>query len=117
MAKTLKNALREYLRIDGLKAAAMIGRDGFLIESALLGDMDLEGLGAFVATAIGSSEMMGKDLQLGELQVYLLEFEMGRVVIASAGAEILVLVAEPDAMIGSVRRAAMKGLSNVLRLL
>ena len=118
MARDIRTALEDFLRMDGVQAAVLVGRDGFLIESAVLGkQVDLEGLGAVVATALGSSEVIGDDLDMGGLELHMLEFDKGRVVIASTSDQILALVADPTAVLGSVRRAAMKGVKDLVKLL
>ena len=42
----LKQILGEFLKIDGVSAAVVVGRDGFVIESAASGKMDIDALGA-----------------------------------------------------------------------
>jgi predicted regulator of Ras-like GTPase activity (Roadblock/LC7/MglB family) len=117
MAKTVKESLAEFLRIDGVSAVAIVGRDGFVIESASAKKLDTDALGAVVASAIGASEMIGKDFVMGKLEQYLLEFESGKAIIAAAGEDILVLITEATAVIGSVRYAVKKGIDGLVKLL
>ncbi|MBD3344715.1 MAG: dynein regulation protein LC7 [Chitinivibrionales bacterium] len=117
MAKTIKEALGEFLRIDGVTAVAIVGRDGFVIESASAATLDTDALGAVVASAIGASEMIGKDFEMGKLEQYLLEFAMGKVIIAAAGEDILVVITDLNAVIGSVRYAVKKGVDGLVKLL
>ena len=117
MAKTIKEALAEFLRIDGVTAVAVVGRDGFVIDSASKGKLDTDALGAVVASAIGASEMIGKDFNMGKLEQYLLEFATGKAIIADAGEGILVLTTEGSAVIGSVRYAVKKGIDGLAKLL
>ena len=117
MAKDLKSALSEYLRIDGVTAVALVGRDGFVIESISNDKLDTDGMGAVVASAIGSSEVLGNDFNLGELEQYLLEFGKGKVLIATAGEDILALMTDQTAVIGSVRYAVKKNIAALTKLL
>jgi uncharacterized protein len=117
MAKSVKESLAEFLRIDGVSAVAVVGRDGFVIESASKMKLDMDALGAVVASAIGASEMVGKDFAMGKLEQYLLEFEMGKAIIAAAGEDILVLTTDANAVIGSVRYAVKKGIDGLVKLL
>jgi uncharacterized protein len=117
MAKTVKEALADFLRIDGVTAVAVVGRDGFVIESASKLKLDADALGAVVASAIGASEMVGKDFHMGKLEQYLLEFETGKAIIAATGDDILVLTTDANAVIGSVRYAVKKGIDGLSKLL
>ncbi len=117
MAKTLKDALTEFLNIDGVNVVAVIGRDGFVIESSSTVKLDTDALGAVVASAIGSSEVMGNNFTLGGLTQYLLEFDNGKVIIAAAGEYILTLITDQNAVIGSVRYAVKKGIAGLVKLL
>jgi predicted regulator of Ras-like GTPase activity (Roadblock/LC7/MglB family) len=117
MAKLLKDALKEFLNIDGVRAVAIVGRDGFVIESVSADKLDTDALGAVVASSIGASEMIGKDFSLGKLDQYLLEFSNGKAIIASAGNDILTLITDANAVIGSVRYAVKKGIDGLVSIL
>jgi len=117
MAKTVKDGLREFLNIDGVRVVAIVGRDGFVIESASADKLDYDALGAVVASAIGASEMIGRDFKMGNLEQYLLEFSNGKAIIAAAGEYILALITDSTAVIGSVRYAVKKGIDGIVSLL
>ncbi len=117
MAKDVKGILSDFLKIDGVTAAAVVGRDGFVIESATSMKIDLEGLGAIVASGIGASENMGTELNLGALSQYLIEFDRGKVMIAAAGDDILAVVTDASAVIGSVRFNVKKGIDDLVKAL
>ena len=63
----LKPLLEEFLKVEGVSAAVVVGRDGFVIESAVSGKVDIEALGAMASTGLGTSEAMGNTLGKGEL--------------------------------------------------
>ena len=117
MAETLKDALQDFLNIDGVTAVAIVGRDGFVIENATSIKIDQDALGAVVASAIGASEMIGKDFDMGKLEQYLLEVATGKAIIAAAGEDILVLITNAQAVIGSVRYAVKKNIDALVALL
>lgn len=117
MAKTLKEAIADFLNIDGVTVVSIIGRDGFVIESASSTKIDMDAMGAIIANAIGSSEVIGNDFNLGGLTQYLLEFDKGKVIIASVGEDILALITDSNAVIGSVRYAVKKNIGGLIKLL
>lgn len=117
MAKDVKGILGDFLRLDGVTAVAVVGRDGFVIESASKAKVDMEGLGAMVATAIGTSETLGSEFNMGSMEQYLVEFDRGKVIIAPAANDIFAVVTDATAVIGSVRYAVKKGLADLIKAL
>jgi predicted regulator of Ras-like GTPase activity (Roadblock/LC7/MglB family) len=117
MAKTTKEQLREFLAIPGVKGVAIVGRDGFVIEHVSVDKLDIDALGAVVASAIGAAEMIGRDFSMGKLDQYLLEFAGGKTIIATAGDYVLAIMTEPSAIIGSVRYAVKKGIDGLTKAL
>lgn len=115
MASNLTTVLSEFLKVSGVNAVALVGRDGFVIESAASENVDMEALGAMVATAIGTSEALGGEFSLGAMTQYLVEFERGKVVIATAGDDILALFTDSSAVIGGVRYAVKKNIDALVQ--
>lgn len=100
----LKQILGEFLKIEGVTAAVVVGRDGFVIESATSGKMDIDALGAMASTGMGTSEAMGKELGKGELKQMLVETEKGPIIMSPLSAdELIAIVAENEANVGRVR--------------
>ena len=58
----LKPLLEEFLRVEGVSAAVVVGRDGFVIESAVSGKVDIEALGAMASTGLGACHAIGHAL-------------------------------------------------------
>jgi len=54
----LKPLLEEFLKIEGV-SAAVVGRIGFVIESAVSGKIDIEALGAMASMGLETAEAMG----------------------------------------------------------
>lgn len=126
MSQSIADVLNGFLEVNGVKLVALVGRDGFVIESANSDDMDieesevseaLEALGAMVATAIGASEILGKEFNLGGMSQYITEFDDGKILIATAGNDILALFTDASAVIGSVRFAVRKHLHELLEVM
>jgi hypothetical protein len=78
----LKSILEEFLAIEGVSGAAVVGRDGFLIEGVKSGNIDLETVGAMASTGMGSSEAMGTELARGKLLQMHMELLKGFIIIA-----------------------------------
>jgi uncharacterized protein len=91
--------------VEGIKAAVVVGRDGFVIEgTASDGNLDIEAVGAVISTGLGSSEMMGKELKVGTLTQSMLEFDNGVLVMGTLGKDaLLCLVCGAGANLGNVR--------------
>ena len=100
----LKQVLGEFLYLDGVSAAVVIGRDGFVIESAVSGKMDLDALGAMASTGIGTSEAMGRELGKGQLTQMLVVLEKGPIIISPLSKdELIAIVAENSSNLGRIR--------------
>jgi predicted regulator of Ras-like GTPase activity (Roadblock/LC7/MglB family) len=102
----LRGILDGLMKIDGITAAMVVGRDGFVIESATNGSEGLESdtVGAIAASSFGSFGQMGGELRLGALDSLLLEYEMGPVAVSPAGPDaVLAVVADQRANLGRLR--------------
>jgi predicted regulator of Ras-like GTPase activity (Roadblock/LC7/MglB family) len=101
----LKKLLSDFVRVEGVNAAVVISRDGFVIEGETNGSgLDNEAVGAVVSVGIGSSEVMANELQVGELAQTMFECAKGVVVVTFLGANaLLALVSDASANIGNLR--------------
>lgn len=100
----LKQILMEFLRLDGVTAAVVIGRDGFVIEDAISGEIDTDALGAMASTGMGTSEAMGAELGKGELNQMLVELQNGPILLSPLSEdELIAIVANDGANIGRIR--------------
>jgi uncharacterized protein len=113
----IKEALSEFLRIDGVTAAAVVGRDGFVLESVSKTQLDADAVGAAVANAVGASEMIGKTFKMGHIEQSLVEFETGKAIVTVKGDDIFVLITDAQAAIGSIRYAVKKGIDTLVKIL
>jgi len=106
----LKDLLRDLVRVEGIKAAVVVARDGFVIDGVVEGGtFDIEAVGAVVSTGIGSSEIMGRELKVGQMTQGLVEYEHGIITVSRVGKDaILAVVADLQANLGNVRYQVKK---------
>jgi predicted regulator of Ras-like GTPase activity (Roadblock/LC7/MglB family) len=101
----LKNQLNDFAKVEGINAAVVVGRDGFVIEGISNdGKLDVEMVGAVISTGLGSSEVMGRELRVGALTQSMIEFDDGVLVMGTLGKDsLLCLVCQQGANLGNVR--------------
>ncbi len=100
----LRELLSELSKLQGVSAACLAGCDGFLIDSIFNAKMEDELVGAIASAGFGASESIGQELGRGALQLTMLEFEQGAVIIAPVGDNfLLVVMTDHDANLGMLR--------------
>ena len=101
---SLSEELEDFLQVEGVTAVVVVGRDGFIIDSASTGSFNIDEVGAVVSTGVGSSESIGTELGVGDMQQGMLVYDDGIVFMNAVGEDaIFVLVARPDVNLGMVR--------------
>ncbi len=114
----LKQILSEFLRLEGVSAVVVVGRDGFVIESAISGKIDIEALGAMASTGVGTSEAMGTELGKGQLTQLLVETEKGPILLSPLSAdELIAIVADNSGIIGRIRYDLKKNRERIIAAL
>ncbi len=114
----LKTLLEEFLRVEGISAAVVVGRDGFVIESAVAAKVDIEALGAMASTGLGTSEAMGSTLEKGELSQMIVELEKGPILLSPLSPdELIAIVADTSANIGRIRYELKKNKQRIVAAL
>ncbi|WP_424358025.1 roadblock/LC7 domain-containing protein [Methanocella sp. MCL-LM] len=105
----LKRILSDLIKVEGVSAAAIVGRDGFIIEHVSNIQMDVDALGAMASTSVGTSEAMGIELSKGNFEQVLVELEKGPIMLSLVTTnEILAIVAEPGSNLGRIRYEVKK---------
>ena len=101
----IKDQLNELIKVDGVKTAVVVGRDGFVIEGITSdGSVDIDAVGAVISTGLGTAEVMGRELKVGGLTQAMQEYDEGVLVMSALGAEaLLCLVCQLEANLGMVR--------------
>ncbi len=107
---SLKAQLSDLIKVEGINAAVVVGRDGFVIDGLTNGGaLDIEAVGAVISTGIGSAEVMGRELNVGAMTQGMVEFQDGIIVMSFLGKEaILAVVAGVNANLGNVRYQVKK---------
>jgi predicted regulator of Ras-like GTPase activity (Roadblock/LC7/MglB family) len=113
----MSRALNDFMNIEGVEAVALVGRDGFVIDSASGTDLNMDALGAMVATSVEAAENLGKELNLGNMGQYLSEFTNGKVIMAPIKDDILAVFTNKSVVIGSVRYAISKEMPKLASVL
>lgn len=100
----LRGILDGLLEVEGVVAALVVGRDGFVIEAAAVNTLDTDSVGAIAASNLAASDAMGEALTLGALDTILIEYEQGPVALTPAGPDaVLAVVGDQNANLGRVR--------------
>jgi len=100
---TIRDLVSALRRRDGVDAAIVLGRDGLLIDGAVEGPLDPEGLAAHVPPMVLAALDMGRASGRGEFGLMVLEYGGGTAVVASLAADALLLVLLlPDANLSAL---------------
>jgi predicted regulator of Ras-like GTPase activity (Roadblock/LC7/MglB family) len=114
----LKQILGEFLKVEGVTAAVVVGRDGFVIESAISGKVDIDALGAMASTGMGTAEAMGKELEKGEMIQMLVELDKGPIILSPLSTdELIAIVADAIANTGRIRYELKKNKERLIAAL
>lgn len=105
MAKrTTTDILAEIVQIQGVNAAIVVGRDGFVIETAgNPGKVDIDFVGASVATVLSGAVKMGQELKFTELNTMTLEYGNATIMCSDVGDALLAIVAPDSKSLGFIR--------------
>jgi predicted regulator of Ras-like GTPase activity (Roadblock/LC7/MglB family) len=100
----IRDVLTELAKVEGVLAALVVGRDGFVIEGITTEDVDLESVGAIVASNMTAAETMGNEMVRGTIRGLLVEFDEGPVAVGPAGPDaLLVVVGNTRCNLGRIR--------------
>jgi CheY-like chemotaxis protein/predicted regulator of Ras-like GTPase activity (Roadblock/LC7/MglB family) len=114
----LRTSLEQFAAVPGVVVAALVDREGFLVESAGAGPGEAEVVWALAAAAAQSGAAIGQELSQGVFQAMILESEGGVVLLHAVGptAMLAVVLADPTAL-GKVRYSVKRALPDLLRSL
>ncbi len=112
----LKATLGQLAAMPGVSLAALVDREGFLIEAAGELGVGAEVAGALAACLAESSEGIGREMGQGALSSMILDYEAGMVLLHGAGpAAILAVVLRDPTALGKVRYYVKRALPELLR--
>lgn len=103
----IETMLSEYVNtVDGVRAAVLASVDGFALAEVAGKDRSGKRLAAMTSAMLALAGAVGRELQLGRLQVLMLEAEDGKVLMLSLdakGASLLLMAAcDQRSVIGNV---------------
>ncbi|HNX49847.1 MAG TPA: DUF4388 domain-containing protein [Thermoanaerobaculaceae bacterium] len=106
-SRTSTDVLEELLKVPGVTAAVVVGRDGFVIESAGGGAaLSLDDLGAALANAINGIEEMGTELKVSKFQDLFVEYGRAVIMCRPIGDAIIAVTAPDASKLGIIRHKA-----------
>jgi len=114
---TIRDLVGAIRQREGVEAAVVLGRDGLLIDSQTVDQVDAEHIAAHVPSIVQFADEFGAAAQLGALQTAILEHERGMAVVCclSADAVLLVLV-QPSANLGQLLYELRRNRANIAAL-
>jgi CheY-like chemotaxis protein/predicted regulator of Ras-like GTPase activity (Roadblock/LC7/MglB family) len=112
----LKATLGQLAAMPGVRLAALVDREGFLIEAAGELGVGAEVAGALAACLAESSEGIGREMGQGALSSMILDYEAGMVLLHGAGpSAILAVVLRDPTALGKVRSYVKRAVPELLR--
>jgi predicted regulator of Ras-like GTPase activity (Roadblock/LC7/MglB family) len=104
-ASPMRAVLADFTRIEGVVAAALISKDGFVIDFVHTGEarFDPDSLAAMMTTLYGAGVRLGQELGLGELDDVILEYRGHYILVEDVGEALTALVADRRAILGRLR--------------
>ena len=103
--------------MPGVSLAALVDREGFLIEASGELGVGAEVAGALAACLAESSEGIGREMGQGPLSSMILDYEAGMLLLHGAGpSAILAVVLKDPTALGKVRYYVKKSLPELGRL-
>ncbi len=112
----LKATLGQLAAMPSVGLAALVDREGFLIETAGEIGVGAEAAGALAACLAESSEGIGREMGQGALRSMILDYEAGMLLLHAAGPSAMLAVVLSDATaLGKVRYYVKKVLPELLR--
>ena len=112
----LKSILLQLAAMPGVRLAALVDREGFLIEAAGELGVGAEVAGALAACLAESSEGIGREMGQGTLSSMILDYEAGMVLLHGAGpSAILTIVLRDPTALGKVRYYVKRAMPELLR--
>ncbi len=92
VAKTLKELLTEFKKVEGVDLAAIVGSDGLVIESIAKAGVDVDAIGALADNGLAMARALGMQIAKGAPVQTLLEYERGILLLESLGDEAMIVI-------------------------
>ncbi|HDH63066.1 MAG: hypothetical protein DRI22_04645 [Caldiserica bacterium] len=105
----MDEVLKEILRLEHSKGALVVGRDGLVISSVGMVDLDIDTVGALASSTLGTTEVLGEEAKLGKLDQIILQYKDGIALVQIISDEwILFLMGDRSMNIGMARYVIRK---------
>lgn len=102
--RTSTDVLEELLKVPGVTASVVVGRDGFVIESAGGSTaISLDDLGAALANAVNGIEEMGAELKVASFQDLFIEYGRAVIMCRPVGDAVIAITAPDASKLGIIR--------------
>lgn len=103
------DVLEDLLKVPDVTGAVVVGRDGFVIESAGgSSTVSVDDLGASLAHAINGIEEMGAELEVRAFQDLFVEFGRAVIMCKPVGDAVVAIVAPDASKLGIIRHKTKK---------
>ena len=101
--------LNDLLGIPGIDAVVVIGRDGFVIESAgNSARVNIDALGASLAHAVNGIEEMGSELKINQFQDMFVEYGKAVILCKPMGDAVAAVITPDASKLGIIRHKTKK---------
>ncbi|MFH1592126.1 MAG: roadblock/LC7 domain-containing protein [Candidatus Woesearchaeota archaeon] len=95
--------LKDLIKVGGVEGSSIVSRDGLLIASDLLADVDTKTFAAMSAAMTGAAETAVAELKKGNPDQIIVNSKMGSIIATGAGkTAILVCLIKPKANLGLI---------------
>ncbi len=103
------DVLEDLLKVPDVSAAVVVGRDGFVIESAGgTTSVSIDDLGAALAHAVNGIEEMGNELDVRAFQDLFVEFGKAVIMCKPVGDAVVAILAPDASKLGIIRHKSKK---------
>lgn len=104
---TVSECMDQVASIKGVRAAAVVSEEGYIVDGRANDGVELEALGGWIGSTLGASRALGQLLGEGELQQATIEYRDGPVLVVplrgpGAGNAVVVVLSSIDPL-GRVR--------------
>ena len=90
----MREILEKLNKTSGVIGSLIVGRDGLVIESVVPAGINADLVGAIVAGIFTSAESSMEELHQGDLQMVMVEGNLGKLILCNAGAILVVLLGD-----------------------
>jgi uncharacterized protein len=114
---TIRDLVGAIRQREGVEAAVVLGRDGLLIDSQTVPNLDAEDVAAHIPSIINAADEFGTSSGRGALTTAILEHATGLAIVSVVSPEaILLVLVKPDANVGQLLFELRRNRRNIASL-